>query len=261
MPRPKRECAIDGKKFQPRAEARFHLHPEPVSKDCPWCQLCPECRGLKEIAATAPAARAQLDFTVPPEERLDMTAPMRQCVFDLETWGLDRGWGVTLVGSMLVHGGPEGPEWFNFDAREQSTWPDRRSQDKELVEKVIGVLQTCDIAYAHNGEFFDIRWLRTVALKYNLRFPTIKLVDPARIAWNKYRLGRNSLEAVADFLELPYSKMHIPNEVWRRALLDNSQPDFETLRERCKSDVQLLNAVASHVVKDVGLIDTKGSGR
>jgi len=164
-----------------------------------------------------------------------------------------------MVGSFLVHGVEPEPQQYTFDLTESSTWPEKRSYDRELVEKCVGILQQCDIAYAHNGERFDMRWLRTVCLKYRIEMPKLKLIDPAAIAWKKYQLGRNSLGAVANFLELPEQKMPVSEEVWRRALLDNSKGDWKTLRERCESDVRLLNAVASAVTHDVGMIDYSGS--
>jgi uncharacterized protein YprB with RNaseH-like and TPR domain len=187
---------------------------------------------------------------------------MKQCVFDLETWGLDRAWGVTLVASFIVHGGEDGPERKTLRLRDYDSWKSgKRSYDRGLAEDVFGILRQCHILYAHNGERFDIRWLRTVALKYGLEMPRVKLVDPCSIAWRSYRLGRNSLEAVADFLELPQSKLHISPDVWRGAVLDDDDKAWGQLVARCESDVDLLNAISRRVTGDVGMVDFSGSFR
>lgn len=190
---------------------------------------------------------------------------MKQVVFDLETWGLDRGWGVTMVASFLVHGGESGPTKKTLLLRDYRTWKNGvRSDDRELVADIFDILRPCHIAYAHNGERFDIRWLRTVALKYELDMPKLKLVDPCMIAWKRYLLGRNSLEAVADFLNLEEKgkqKLHISPDVWRHALMDDDEASWALLKERCESDVDLLNEVASRVTGDVGLVDFQGSWR
>ena len=248
MPRAKKDCQLCGSPFQPRSEARALPH-----------DLCPSCRKVKAgTLEELPRPPLTVPTEVPAEETHNLLAPLRQVVFDLETWGLDRGWGVTMVGSFLIHG--DGPaKQFTFDLTESSTWPTRRSDDRELVEKCVGILQQCDVAYAHNGERFDMRWLRTACLKYGMSMPAIKLIDPAAIAWKKYRLGRNSLGAVANFLALGEQKMPVSEEVWRRALLDDSKDDWATLRARCESDVRLLNAIASAVTRDVGMIDYQGS--
>lgn len=165
-----------------------------------------------------------------------------------------------MVGSFLIFNGRK-VETKTLTLRDYKPWEEgRRTDDSELVRDIFSILEQCHIGYAHNGEFFDIRWLRTVALKYGLKMPKIRLVDPAQVARQKYRLGRNSLEAIADFLELPYQKYHLSPEVWRKALLDANQEAWTELKVRCESDVLLLNAVAGAVTGDVGMIDFKGSG-
>lgn len=179
-------------------------------------------------------------------------------MFDLETWGLDRGWGVTLVGSLMIHG--DGPtQFYTYDLTETSKWPDKRSDDSELGAILLKHITGCHVAYAHNGKWFDIPWLNSVALKYKMPPLHIKLIDPVQVARNKYRIGNNSLGAVADFLGLDESKMPVSKEVWRGALLDNDKSCWAILRERCESDVRLLNDVAARISSDVGMVDYSGS--
>lgn len=130
----------------------------------------------------------------------------------------------------------------------------------EEVFRIFSSVPGC-IAYAHNGDRFDIPWLRTVALKYGLQMPRVKLIDPCQIAWKRYRLGRNSLEAVAQFLGLEQSKLHLSPQTWRAALMDDDGDAWKLLTDRCESDVDLLNSVASRVTGDIGLVDFSGSWR
>ena len=222
---------------------------------------CPACRRLIKDATLnlgGPSDGAPLLHAGP-------GAPMRQVVFDLETWGLDRGWGVTLVASFLIHGNPEGPKHLTLTHRDSKAWKKgKRSDDREIAAEVFKVLDTCHIAYAHNGERFDIKWLRTVALKYDLRMPRLKLIDPCQIAWKRYLLGRNSLAAVADYLGLSdkgKEKMHLSPDVWRAALMDDDKEAWELLKARCASDVDILNEIAARVTGDVQMIDYQGSYR
>jgi len=249
-----RTCEVCTQVFTPPHRANSLASDGPLT-------FCPSCRRIAKDAA---------DQTPPPTDspvKHYLAAPMRQIVFDLETWGLDRGWGVTLVASFLIHGGAKGPEKKTLTLRDYPAWQKgRRSDDRELVEDVLKILSTGHILYAHNGDRFDVRWLRTVALKYGLDMPRVKLVDPCSIAWRKYLLGRNSLEAVADFLKdrfpnLRLEKFHIPPDVWRSALMDADDTAWEKLVTRCESDVEVLNSIASAVTGDVGLIDYSGSWR
>lgn len=251
MPYARRACEVCGSLFSPphrgRGTKEYTLH------------RCVQCRGLTEAAESRSTAEWRpLDVPVPAPPT-HLAAPMRQAVFDLETWGLDRGWGVTLVGAILVHGAADGPVWHEFDLTQSKCWPEVRSDDSELVHKILQVLRQCDILYAHNGERFDIRWLRTVALKYGYDFSEKKLVDPCAVAWRRYKLGSNSLGALADFLGLSEQKMPVSVETWRKALMDNDPLSWATLRERCRSDVRVLNEVAAKVTRDVGMVDFRGS--
>lgn len=245
-------CRVCAQAFTPPRSAGA------LSTDDNHTTLCPSCRRAvkdanlgNELPSEGPVLHNGLS-----------AAPMRQIVFDLETWGLDRGWGVTLVASFLIHGGPEGPKRITLKHRDTAAWKaGKRSDDHEMAEEVFRILGNGAIAYAHNGDRFDVPWLRTVALKYGLQMPRLKLVDPCQIAWKKYRLGRNSLEAVANFLQLKQSKLHLSPETWREALMDDDDAAWDLLVERCISDVDLLNAVAGRVTGDVGMIDFQGSWR
>lgn len=195
----------------------------------------------------------------------DLLPPLRVAVFDLETFALDRGWGVTMVGSILIHGGLK-PSIQTFTLRNTASWrAGKRSIDAELGALILKELHGCDILIAHNGKWFDVPWLNSVALKYGMpRLGHKKLVDPVQIGRKTYRLGErggNSLGSMAQFLGLEEEKMPVPREVWRRALLDDSAEDWQTLQERCESDVRLLNAVAGRVMGDAGMIDYSGSAR
>ena len=218
---------------------------------------CASCRRLVKVATEDEVATSELPI-------LHSAAPLRQVVFDLETWGLDRGWGVTLVASFLIHGGEEGSIKKTLQLRDYGAWRSGvRSDDREMAEEIFNILRPCHVAYCHNGERFDIRWLRTVALKYGLDMPRLKLIDPCSISWKKYLIGRNSLEAVADFLGLKEKegeeKIHISPDVWRAALMDNDDAAWAQLVERCESDVTVLNAIARRVTNDIGMIDYSGS--
>lgn len=272
MPYSKRICAACSREWLPHGvtdgdtcrsciqlQRKENLRAFPYArKDCEVCvkafqskdgeKRCPECRRL-----------AQTNRLEPVVEDHYLASPLRQAVFDLETFALDRGWGVVLMAVILVHGdGPE-PKWYEFDITQTSKWPEVRSDDSELYAKIYDVLKDCHVLYAHNGAWFDIPYLNSVALKYNLPRLKAKLIDPVQIARRKYRIGSNSLSNVADFLGLPESKMHVGPDIWKNALLDNDPECWRVLRERCKSDVRLLNMVSGRVTSDVGMIDYGGS--
>lgn len=245
----KRDCVVCTRSFTPPHRANR------LTTDGNHLTHCPSCR--REIKAALEGEQTTQSPTFH-----NNAAPLKQVVFDLETWGLDAGWGVVMQGDFLEYGHTAVPRRTSVSLRDFKPWKEgRRSDDSAMVKACIDILNRNHLAYAHNGQNFDIRWLRTVAMKHQIPFPQIKLIDPAQVAWQKYRLGRNSLEAIADFLELPYEKYHIAPNVWRKALMDDDDEMWKELAYRCSTDVDLLNAVAGAVTGDVGMIDFKGSGR
>jgi hypothetical protein len=219
---------------------------------------CPSCRRAVAVASDDPSIRRELAPN--DNEIFTDSPPIKQAVFDLETFSLNRGWGVLLMGSILIHDGTKNPQVKTFKLRDYEPWKrGERSNDSELARDIIETLRPCHILYAHNGNRFDIPWLRSIALKYDLDFPEKKLIDPCAVAWKKYAIGRNSLSALADFLNLPEEKIHVPTDIWRLALMDDDDYSWQFLQERCESDVRLLNAIAGKVTRDVGMIDKSGS--
>lgn len=242
-----RTCEVDGRRFVPPAKN-------------PGERRCPECRRLAERAVVNPFEDYDGGAETP-SAPTHLAAPLKQAVFDLETFALDRGWGVLMVGSVIVYGSGE-PKQYTFDLTETDAWREgRRSDDRQLGARILKVLAGCHVLYAHNGLNFDIPWLNSIALKYGMPRINAKLVDPVQVARRKYRIGSNSLSNLASFLDLPEEKMPVPAEVWRRAIFDGDAESWRILRERCESDVRLLAMVAGRVTDDVGMIDRIGSFR
>lgn len=186
--------------------------------------------------------------------------PMKQAVFDIETFALDRAWGVVMAGCVLVHG-DGAPKFYEFDLTQYDSWPNSRSDDSRLVADLMHVLEGCSILYAHNGNKFDIPYLNAAALKFGMPPLVRKLVDPVQIARNKLRIGNNSLAAIGKFLNIDEEKFNISFEVWKKALLDNDTDSWSLLRTRCRSDVVILNEVSRRIAPFVGMIDFRGSFR
>jgi DNA polymerase III epsilon subunit-like protein len=187
----------------------------------------------------------------------DARSPLRVGVFDLETFALDRGWGLLLVGNVLVFGDGD-PKEYRFRLDQFETYKRDRSDDSEIAAAIFSVLEECHVWYAHNGKWFDVPYLNSIALRYGMPPVERKLRDPVQILRAKFRIGSNSLEAAADFLGLERSKMHVPSEVWRQAAFNGSKEHFDTLEARCASDVALLTEVAGRVEAWGGVIDYSG---
>lgn len=187
----------------------------------------------------------------------DLKSPLRIGVFDLETFGLDRGWGVLLVGDVAVFGDGETKE-YSFRLDQFETYKRDRSDDSEIAAAIFSILEDCHVWVAHNGKWFDVPYLNSIAARYGMPPVERKLRDPVQILRQKFRIGSNSLEAAAEFFGLDQSKMHIPKEVWRQAAFNGSREHFDILVERCHSDVHLLTEVAARVEAWGGVVNYSG---
>src|ERR1700686_4347153 len=120
------------------------------------------------------------------------------CVFDLETTNLSADFGVILCGVIK----PANAEARVFRAgRLNRSWHKRRSDDRAVLRGIVKELEQYDIWVAHNGQRFDVPFLRTRLLAYGLDpLPAKKLIDPVLLARNKLRMSFNSLDQVANHL-------------------------------------------------------------
>jgi hypothetical protein len=185
--------------------------------------------------------------------------PFRQAVFDIETWGLDRSWGVLLMATVLVHG--EGkPKIHTYSLRDSDAYKaGRRGDDAEVFLKLYYTLEPCAIWYGHNARWFDNRWINALCLKYGVAPLFRKLVDPCQVSKNRFAIANNSLASMQDFTDAENPKMPLGEKVWRDAILNDDDAAWEKLRERNISDVMALNELASKVAPFVGMVDFAGS--
>ena len=166
--------------------------------------------------------------------------PQLACTFDLETFGLDPVFGRLLVGVVKPWHGPE----KIFRVTRAS------ADDSAIVEAIVEELSKYAILCAHNGMYYDVRFLNGRALAYDLPVlnPNHKLIDPCQIARKHLNLNRNSLDAIAVHMGLSEQKMHLDPIVWTRAAMDHSEEDMQTLVDRCSSDVRVLEEIAARVL-------------
>lgn len=295
MPYAKRACQNCGDEFRPNIAERVacppcHKNPERVlaidityepqrnpgerkwvAGDRLTCTVClgtftqkePEQRThkacAKRVASGVASDPAELSkpFKDPAWRPSRARSPLQIAVFDLETFALDRGWGLLLIANILVFG-DGGPKEYRFRLDQFETYKRDRSDDSEIAAAVFAVLEDCHIWYAHNGKWFDVPYLNSIAMKYGMPSVERKLRDPVQILRSKMRIGSNSLEAAADFLELEQSKMHVPAEVWRQAAFNGSKEHFDILEARCASDTALLAEVAARVEPWGGTVNYSG---
>jgi uncharacterized protein YprB with RNaseH-like and TPR domain len=186
-----------------------------------------------------------------------MTEQISCCVFDLETTNLSADFGVILCGVIKPAGGKA--RVFRADHL-NPRWPRGRSDDSHTLRAIVEELDKWDIWIVHNGNRFDIPFLRTRLLKHHLpALPSKKLVDPVLLARNKLRMSYNSLEQIANHMGVN-SKTEVHPDLWVKAGLDGDRRAMSYIVKHCVEDVKTLEKVAGQLKVYSSTYNTYGSG-
>lgn len=184
--------------------------------------------------------------------------PMVAC-FDIETTNLDPMFGILLCTVVKPWGGTEYDTKL-FRNYEQGT------NDKEVLEATIEELEKYQILVAHNGVFFDRKFINGRALYHRIAplNPRGKIIDPWRLAKNHLNFRGNSLDRLSDFFGCREKKTVVDGEIWMRAGYERGYTErgaaaMEYIVEHCIKDVDVLEEVASYMMPFTGNIQPWGS--
>jgi uncharacterized protein YprB with RNaseH-like and TPR domain len=139
-------------------------------------------------------------------------------------------------------------------------WRTCRSDDRAVLEAIVAELGRYDIWVAYNGASFDVPFLRTRLMHWDLPpLPDRKLVDPLLLARRKLRLSFNSLEQLAHHLRVG-RKRRVAPDAWLRAGLDGCPRAMDLIARHCEKDVRLLVAVLERLKHYSSQLNSWGSG-
>jgi DNA polymerase elongation subunit (family B) len=120
---------------------------------------------------------------------------------------------------------------------------DKKQCDKKLLQDFINVANTADELVGHNGDKFDLSWIRTRCLFHNIQmFPLYNTIDTLKVARSKFRFNSNRLDYIGKFLGLG-QKNHTNFDLWKDIMLKNDKTAMNTMIDYCIQDVVLLEKV------------------
>lgn len=120
---------------------------------------------------------------------------------------------------------------------------DSKQCDKKMLQKFIEVANLSDEMVGHNGDKFDLSWIRTRCLFHRISmFPTYTTIDTLKVARSKFRFNSNRLNYIADYLGMG-QKIKTDFGMWKAISLDNCKKSMEKMIKYCKKDVKLLEDV------------------
>jgi predicted RNA-binding Zn-ribbon protein involved in translation (DUF1610 family) len=138
-------------------------------------------------------------------------------------------------------------KWEGDDQVHSLTW-DKHQCDKRMIQKFVDILNTCDEAVAHNGNMFDLKWIKTRSLYHRIpMYPNYTTIDTLKIARGHFYLNSNKLDYIAKFLGFG-GKMETGGfDLWKSVVLDKCKDSLEKMVEYCKRDVVLLEKVYNEI--------------
>jgi len=134
-------------------------------------------------------------------------------------------------------------KWEGEDQVHHLTW-DRNQCDKKMLLKFMKVLAKADQSIAHNGDRFDIKWLRTRCLYHRIpAFPVYQTIDTLKLSKSGFNFNSNKLDYIAKFLKVGEKMATGGIDLWKNIVLNNDEEALETMVEYCDQDVIVLEAV------------------
>ena len=155
-------------------------------------------------------------------------------------------------------------KWEGEDKVHHLTW-DENQCDKKMLKEFTKVLEEADEAVAHNGDRFDIKWLRTRCLIHRIPFPTyIKTLDTLKKVRSMFNFQSNKLDYIAEVLGFG-NKIKTDLSLWDRIILNKDKEAMKEMVKYCDHDVVLLedvyNTIFSYIKPETHVGVHKGGNK
>jgi DNA polymerase elongation subunit (family B) len=178
----------------------------------------------------------------------------RRLFFDIETspnigffW--EAGWKKQIDYSNIIHERKVICICYKWEEEKEThflTW-DRKQCDKSMLQKFIGVANTATELVGHNGDKFDLAWIRTRCLFHKIdMFPTYTTFDTLKISRSKFKFNSNRLNYIAQYLGIG-GKIKTDFNLWKDIVLNKDQKAMDKMVKYCQKDVVLLEKVFSRI--------------
>lgn len=132
--------------------------------------------------------------------------------------------------------------WDDEDKIHNLRW-DKDMCDKKMLEKFIKVLNEADEIVAHNGDRFDIKWIRTRALFHKIPMKSkYRSLDTLKKSKSAFNFPNNRLDTIAQFLGVGAKVEHDGMKMWD-AVQDGDKYYLDEMVKYCDGDIVVLRDV------------------
>jgi len=123
-------------------------------------------------------------------------------------------------------------------------WGLEKQCDKALVKGFIRELDKADEIVAHNGDRFDIKWIRTRALFHGVEMrDTYTMIDTLKLCKKYLTLPSNKLAEVARYFDCTLKLDAGGMKTWMDIVFNKSQEALDHMHYYCDGDVITLEEV------------------
>tara|TARA_R110002126_G_scaffold26526_1_gene89534 strand:- start:991 stop:1755 length:765 start_codon:yes stop_codon:yes gene_type:complete len=123
------------------------------------------------------------------------------------------------------------------------TW-DKKQSDKAMIKAFLKVMAQADEIVAHNGDRFDLKWIRTRALLHGVDvMPSPKTIDTLKWAKRYFNFNSNKLDYIAKYLGVGQKMDTGGLDLWKDIVFKKDQQAMDKMVDYCKMDVTVLEAV------------------
>jgi len=138
-------------------------------------------------------------------------------------------------------------KWLGEEQVYNLTW-DKNQCDKFLLEQFIPILDEADMIVAHNGDRYDLKFIKTRALKHNLKMLiNYKQFDTLKVAKAKFMFNSNKLDYISKFLGAE-GKISTEMKLWDDIILRKCPKALIQMLDYCDEDVRQLEVVYNALV-------------
>ena len=138
-------------------------------------------------------------------------------------------------------------KWLGEEQVYNLTW-DKNQCDKFLLEQFIPILDEADMIVAHNGDRYDLKFIKTRALKHNLKMLiNYKQFDTLKVAKAKFMFNSNKLDYISKFLGAE-GKISTEMKLWDDIILRKCPKALIQMLDYCDEDVRQLEVVYNALI-------------
>jgi len=132
-----------------------------------------------------------------------------------------------------------GYRWLGQEKSRTLTWG-KDADEESMIRKAVALLDRARYSVAHNGDRFDVRWLRGRAMFYRIPMaPHYSTVDTLKIMQRLAYLNSHKLNYLGKYFGIG-EKIKTSYDLWTKIADINHQPSLRLMATYCRQDVDLL---------------------